>query len=115
MKHYISSCFLISCILLITSSTFGEGQLTKRLIRARRDIRVTNVYFIHMRNSVSTDRIHSYVKELEEMNEDSIPGYHMIVHGIVIEAAFGFSAELSNVALKIVSIYIYIYIYMYII
>ena len=63
-----------------------------------------------MRTSVSTERIHTYVKEFEEMNKESILGYRMTAHGIVVEAAHGFSAKLSKVALNIVSWSNYIYV-----
>ena len=92
----LSLCF---CLLFIA----GDCQLQK-LVRAKRSIRVKSVYFVHMKSSVTTARIHDYVSELTELqNNKSISGFKFEPHGIVQEVARGFSAKLSKAALKKVS------------
>lgn len=92
----LSLCF---CLLFIA----GDCQLQK-LVRAKRSIRVKSVYFVHMKSSVTTARIHDYVSELTELQKNkSISGFKFEPHGIVQEVARGFSAKLSKAALKKVS------------
>ena len=58
----LSFCF---CVLFIA----GDCQLQK-LVHAKRSIRVKSVYFVHMKSSLTTARIHDYVSELTELQKN---------------------------------------------
>ena len=107
------SSFCIGILMLVCTglllATTGDCSMEK-LVRARREIRHSNVYFVVMNANVSKERLHEYVTELVELEKSkSNPGFHIELHGMVQELAHGFSAKLSEVALKEVSIYIYVY------
>ena len=96
---------IYSLILLLLVAGDSNGKARRKLIRARKDIAVPNVYFIHMKASVATEDIHAYIEYLEEEHKKgTTKGFTAEILGHAIEAAHGFSAKLSPVALKSVSI-----------
>ena len=89
----LSLCF---CLLFIV----GDSRFQK-IFRAKRNVRVKSVYFVHMKSSVTTAKIHDYVSDLIQLQKNnSISGFDIELHGIVQEVAYGFSAKLSKVALQ---------------
>jgi hypothetical protein len=99
---------LICVLLLISSVMLVESSMSK-LVRAKRsEEKVEGVYFVEMESSVTISRIHDYVTELVALQKNkSIPGFKIELHGIVQETAHGFSAKLSEQALKEVLLVLY--------
>ena len=79
----LSLCF---CLLLIV---VGDCRFQK-IFCAKRNFRVKSVYFVHLKPSVTTAKIHDYVSEL-----NSIPGFDIELHGIAQEVAYRFSAKVA--------------------
>lgn len=72
-----------------------------KLVRARRDIRIENEYFILTKDGIDPS---DYVTELTAMQKrGSIPDFKIELQGITHEVAPGFSAKLSETALREVS------------
>ena len=81
-------------LVLCTASVQSSGKLA----RAPRSATVfKGSYFVHIKSSVSIEEIHSFVQELTEIEE---PGFHISIRGIVQNAAHGFSAKMSKLALR---------------
>ena len=97
--------FQVQIILLILVGSVSSGNLVHhKLIRARKDIAVPDVYFVHMKASVTSEDLHAYVQQLEEeQKRNTTEGFTANIHGCVVEAAHGFSAKLSPAALEMVS------------
>ena len=84
----------MTALVLCTVSAYS----TEKLARAPRGATVfKGSYFVHMKSSVSIEEIRSFVRELKDVKEQ---GFYIDIRGIVQEAARGFSAKMSKVALS---------------
>ena len=105
--HFKNLQFKIFSLILFLLVAGSSGRNARhKLIRARKDIGVPDVYFVRMKESVTVEELHSYIDELEVMHKAGDNGFIAEVHGRAVEAAHGFSVKLSRYALDLVSLYL---------
>ena len=90
-------CILPIYLELVASATTTQ----KQLYRVPRHARVTDSYFVHLDPDASWSTVEELIGSLQVMNDDlEQPEFVAKVQGVVTQAAFGFSAQLSSQAVK---------------
>lgn len=84
---------LLAAMIITPPSVHGGME---KLKRAKRDVRVTGMYFVHMNERATVDETRELISEYESMNNET---FLLSSYGILDEVAHGFSCKMSKQAL----------------
>ena len=89
---------LLAVLAAVTIPSIHGGM--EKLRRTKRSIRVPGMYFVHVKDGVTTDEIRGFIGNNEKKTNET---FKFTAFGIVDEAAHGFSCKMSKEALNEVS------------
>lgn len=104
MKKYSplksATLWLLLCALI---HSCNSGIARRRLHRAKAD-KVPDRYYVHFKRETTTVESEELITTIEQFSQDPLmPGFNVVIQGVLTKTGHGFAAQLSNESLKFVS------------